>query len=154
MNINKVIVIGRITQDLELKKMPNGNNVLDFSVATNYVYKDKDGNKVEQVEFHNIKSFGKQSETIVQYFIKGQEIYIEGRLKTSTWDDKESGKKMYKTEIILEKFDFGAKPVGTTQGASTGYKKATGPTGPSTQNQPQKKDSYPDEDINPEDIPF
>jgi single-strand DNA-binding protein len=84
MNINKAIIIGRITQDLELKSMPNGNPVLNFSVATNYVYKDTNGQKVEQTEFHNIVSFGKQAETISKYFVKGQEIYIEGRLQTRT----------------------------------------------------------------------
>jgi len=86
MNINKAIIIGRITQDLELKAMPNGNSVLSFSVATNYVYKDKQGEKVEQVEFHNVTSFGKQAETVAKYFVKGQEIYI-----TSTDTTKFSG---------------------------------------------------------------
>ena len=145
MNLNKAQIIGRITQPLELKTMPNGNSVLNFSVATNYVYKDQGGNKVEQTEFHNIVSFGKQAETIAQYFVKGQEIYCEGRLQTRSWDDKESGKKMYRTEIILDKFEFGAKPMGaggaTTQPASTNA--SVEPTV-----------EYPEEDINPEEIPF
>ena len=145
MNINKTIIIGRITQNLELKAMPNGNNVLSFSVATNYVYKNKDDNKIEETEFHNIVSFGKQAEIISKYFVKGQEIYLEGRLKTQSWEDKESGKKMYRTEIILEKFDFGAKPLNQNQ-----------------QNIKENNDEkiekteieYPEDDINPEDIPF
>ena len=82
MNINKAIIIGRITQDLELKAMPNGNSVLNFSVATNYVYKDQNGQKVEQTEFHNVVSFGKQAENIAKFFVKGQEIYVEGRITT------------------------------------------------------------------------
>jgi single-strand DNA-binding protein len=82
MNLNKTQIIGRITQDLELKTMPNGNSVLNFSVATNFNYKDKEGNKIENTEFHNVVSFGKQAETVAQYFIKGQEIYCEGRLQT------------------------------------------------------------------------
>jgi len=82
MNLNKAMIIGRITQPLELKTLPNGTAVVNFSVATNYVYKDQNGNKVEQTEFHNIVSFGKQAETIAQYFVKGQEIYCEGRLQT------------------------------------------------------------------------
>jgi single-strand DNA-binding protein len=82
MNINKAIIIGRITQDLDLKTMPNGNPVLNFSVATNYSYKDASGQKIEQTEFHNVVSFGKQAETISKFFVKGQEIYIEGRLQT------------------------------------------------------------------------
>ncbi|HIP21882.1 MAG TPA: single-stranded DNA-binding protein [Candidatus Pacebacteria bacterium] len=82
MNINKAMIVGRITQDLDLKAMPNGNSVLNFSVATNYSYKDASGQKIEQTEFHNIVSFGKQADTIAKYFIKGQEIFIEGRLQT------------------------------------------------------------------------
>ena len=82
MNLNKALIIGRITQDLELKSTNNGTKVLNFSVATNYVYKDANGNKVEQTEFHNVVSFGKQAETIAQYFVKGQEIFVEGRLQT------------------------------------------------------------------------
>lgn len=159
MNLNKAQVIGRITQPLEIKTMPNGNSVLDFSVATNYVYKDQSGNKVEQTEFHNITSFGKQAETVAQYFVKGQEIYAEGRLKTDSWDDKESGKKMYRTRIVLEKFEFGAKPGGFTgneqspnQAPAQKNSAASAPSQP----QPAPSDSinYPDEDINPEDIPF
>jgi single-strand DNA-binding protein len=84
MNLNKAQVVGRITQPLELKKMPNGNSVLNFSVATNYGYKNANGEKVEETEFHNIVSFGKQAEVVAQYFVKGQEIYCEGRLKTNT----------------------------------------------------------------------
>ena len=104
MNLNKVQIIGRITQPLELKKLPNGTSALRIAVATNRNYKDKNGGKVEETEFHNIVSFGKQAETIAQYFVKGQEIYAEGRLRTESWDDKESGKKMYRTKIVLEKF--------------------------------------------------
>ena len=82
MNLNKAMIIGRITQDLEIKSTNNGTKVLNFSVATNYSYKDANGAKVEQTEFHNIVSFGKQAEVIAQYFVKGQEIFVEGRLVT------------------------------------------------------------------------
>ena len=82
MNINKAIIIGRITQDLDLKTLPNGNPVLNFSVATNRTYLDQNNNKVEQTEFHNVVAFGKTAENISKFFVKGQEIYIEGRLQT------------------------------------------------------------------------
>lgn len=143
MNLNKAQIIGRITQPLELKTMPNGNSVLNFSVATNYVYKNQQGEKIEQTEFHNITSYGKQAETIAQYFVKGQEIYCEGRLQTRNWEDKESGKKMYRTEIILNQFEFGAKPMGAGGGNSK----------PADKSEPAEP-KYPDEDINPEEIPF
>lgn len=84
MNLNKAMIVGRITQPLELKKMPNGNSVLNFSVATNYNYKNANGEKIEETEFHNIVSFGKQAEVVAQYFVKGQEIFVEGRLKTNS----------------------------------------------------------------------
>ncbi len=153
MNLNKAQIIGRITQPLELKKMPNGNSVLNFSVATNYNYKDATGNKVENTEFHNVVSFGKQAEVVAQYFVKGQEIYCEGRLQTRTWDDKESGKKMYRTEILLNQFEFGAKPGGST--GEYNETKNSQNSAPASQN-PSKTDeiNYPKEDINPEDIPF
>lgn len=147
MNINKAIIIGRITQDLELKSLSSGTNVLNFSVATNYVYRDATGNKVESTEFHNIVTFGKQAETIAQYFVKGQEIYVEGRLQTRSWEDKDSGKKMYRTEIVMEKFDFGARP-----GASSGqnFEKQQSPV--SDENQIEYPKS--EDEIDPEDIPF
>ncbi|PID83128.1 single-stranded DNA-binding protein [Candidatus Campbellbacteria bacterium] len=159
MNLNKVQIIGRITQPLELKTLPNGTSVLNFSVATNYVYKDQAGNKVENTEFHNVVSFGKQAQTVAQYFVKGQEIYVEGRLQTRSWDDKDSGKKMYRTEILLNNFEFGAKPMG--QGGNA--------AGNNSYNQDQQQNqnfnqdnaadtsdqiNYPEEEINPEDIPF
>lgn len=138
MNLNKVQIIGRITQPLELKKLPNGTSALRISVATNHNYKNKAGEKIETTEFHNVISFGKQAEVVAQYFVKGQEIYCEGRLKTSTWDDKETQKKMYKTEIVLDQFEFGAKPQGASQ--------------PAAQNQ-EVQEQTPEE-VNPEDIPF
>jgi len=151
MNINKAIIIGRITQDLELKAMPNGNSVLNFSVATNYVYKDANGNKVEETEFHNIVSFGKQAENIAKYFVKGQEIYVEGRLKTRNWDDKETGKKMYRTEIIVNQFEFGAKPNGA---GNSNYNNNS--VSQNTEEKPvaENQIEYPTDDIDPEDIPF
>jgi single-strand DNA-binding protein len=107
MYLNKVVLIGNLTRDPELKALPSGVNVANFGVATNRNYKDKDGNKKEDVEFHNIVVFGKQAEVISQWCKKGSQILIEGRLSTKTWES--DGKKMYKTEIIVENFQFGNK---------------------------------------------
>ncbi len=115
MNLNKVQIIGRLTRDPELRSTPSGQNVANFSVATSFTWTDKNGQKQEKTEFHNVVAWGRQAEIIAQYFVKGQEIYVEGRLETRSWDDKDSGKKMYRTEIILEKFEFGAKPAGAPQ---------------------------------------
>ncbi len=121
MNVNKAIIVGRLTRDPELRTIQSGQTIASFSVATSRQWKDQSGQKQEKVDFHNVVAWGKQGEVIKQYFTKGQEIYVEGRLETQSWDDKESGKKMYRTEIVLEKFEFGAKPgsAGSTGGQST-----------------------------------
>lgn len=107
MQLNKSIIIGNITKDLELKALPSGQSVISFSVATNRSWKDKDGNKQEAVEYHNIVCFGKQAEVIKQYCGKGDQILIEGRLQTRKWE--KDGQTHYSTEIVLENFQFGNK---------------------------------------------
>lgn len=110
MNLNKVQLIGRITRKPELK---NGN-VCSFSMATNNQYVNNDGKKIEESEFHNIVAFGKLGETIVNYMTIGSEIYVEGRIKTSSWQ-KDDGSKAYRTDIVAEKVQFGQKPQGAKQ---------------------------------------
>jgi len=154
MYINKVMIYGNLTRDPELRAMPSGGNVASFGVATNRVFKKADGSKAEQVEFHNIVVFGRQAETCAQYLKKGSPAYIEGRIQTRSWDNKE-GVKQYKTEIIAERVQFGPKGAGSTGG---GYNKEPG-EGLTDAEAPQKapKDDaidYPAEDINPDDIPF
>ena len=101
MDLNKAQVIGRITQDLELKQTPNGQNVLSFSVATNRNWVDWSGNKQEQVEFHNVVLWGKLAEIAMQYCGKWRRVFIEGRLQTRTWEAQDWTKR-YKTEIVWE----------------------------------------------------
>jgi single-strand DNA-binding protein len=108
MDLNKLQIIGRITKQLEPRITPSGALVLDFSVATNYRWKSKDGQKQEEVEFHNVVCFGKTAETIAKYFSKGDEIYLEGRLETNSWTGQD-GVKRYKTSMIIEEFKFGQK---------------------------------------------
>ena len=152
MFVNKVILYGNLTRDPELKALPGGSNVANFGVATNRVYKDKNGAKQEATEFHNVVAFGRTAEVIAQYMKKGRPLYIEGRLQTRTWDDKESGKKQYRTEIIVDTFQFGADGGKGASGSGAAY------GGHDEQSQSAPKDAdeikYPDEEINPEDIPF
>jgi len=127
-----------------MKALPSGTSVTTFGIATNRVYKDKDGNKQEQTDFHNIVVFGRQAETVAQYLKKGSMALIEGRIQTRSWDDKESGQKRYRTEIVADRIQFGPRGAG---GSSTGPKSGG-----------EKKEEldtieYPDE-INPDDIPF
>lgn len=100
-DLNKVMLIGNITKDPEIRTIPSGQQVASFSIATNRTWKDKDGGKKEQAEFHSIVAWGKLAEIIGQYCKKGMKIYIEGRLATKAWDDQ-NGVKKFKTEIIAE----------------------------------------------------
>lgn len=109
MNLNLIQLIGRITRDPEVKGLPSGTTVAKFAVATNHIFKGKDGEKNETAQFHNCVAFGKIAETIGKWVKKGQEIYITGRVEYRTWDKKDGGKG-YATEIVVENFQFGAKP--------------------------------------------
>jgi single-strand DNA-binding protein len=101
MDLNKVMIIGRLTQDPEVRTTPNGANVASFSVATNYVYNDASGQKQEVVEYHNVVAWRKLADIISQYVKKGRKIYIEGRLQTRSWDGQDGAKK-YRTEIVAD----------------------------------------------------
>ena len=143
MYLNKALIIGNLTRDPELKSLPSGTQVASFGVATNRVYKDKDGNKQEQTDYHNIVVFGRQAETTAQYLKKGSMALIEGRIQTRSWD-ADDGTKRYRTEIVADRIQFGPRSGGASN-PSTGSGKAA-----------KKEDTieYPQEEINPDDIPF
>ncbi len=151
MYLNKAIIIGNLTRDPEQKALPSGVTVTSFSVATNRVYKDKDGNKQEQADYHNIVVFGRQAETAGQYLKKGQSVLIEGRMQTRSWE--QDGVKKYRTEIIADRVQFGPKA-----GAGGDFNQDTGKSSDeqSQDSGNQNNDSieYPEDEINPEDIPF
>ena len=98
-SVNKVILVGRLGKDPEIRSTPNGNSVAKFSLATDDRYTDKSGEKQERTEWHNIVAWGKLAEICGQYLRKGKLIYIEGSIRTDSWDDKETGQKKYRTEI-------------------------------------------------------
>ena len=106
--LNKALVMGNLTRDPELKGLPSGSTVCNFSIATNRTWKDKEGNKQEEPEFHNIVVYGKQADSCGQYLKKGQEALVEGRIQTRSWEG-EDGKKNYRTEIVGESVTFGRK---------------------------------------------
>ena len=147
MYLNKVMIIGNLTRDPEMKALPSGSNVTTFSVATNRYYKDAQGAKQEAVEYHNIVVFGRQAETSNQYLKKGQNVMIEGRLQTRSWDDKDTGQKKYRSEIVAESVQFGAKTGGAPSNGDNN----------SSANQPADEAinniDY-SEEVNPDDIPF
>ena len=155
MYLNKAIVIGNLTRDPELKALPSGITVTSFSLATNRVWKDKNGAKQESVDYHNIVVFGRQAEIAAQYLKKGASALIEGRMQTRSWDDA-SGKKNYRTEVVADRIQFGPRAGGApssfsgTPSAST----ASSQTAPSEDSKAMDTIEYPEEEINPEDIPF
>lgn len=147
MYLNKAIIIGNLTRDPEIKSLPSGVKVTSFSVATNRVWM-KDGAKQEQTEFHNIVVFGRQAETSAQYLKKGQQVLIEGRIQTRSWDGND-GQKRYRTEILAESVQFGSRP-----GGGSGSGSGTAADAPQSQAEEIDTIEYPEDDINPEDIPF
>lgn len=100
MDLNKVMLIGRLTRDPEARTTPQGATVTNFSLATNRVWKDAQGTQQDRTEYHNIVAWRKLGEICAQYLAKGRQVYIEGHLQTRSWDDQQSGKKQYRTEIV------------------------------------------------------
>jgi len=143
MYLNQATIIGNLTKDPELRSLPSGVQVTSFSVATNESYKNKEGQKVENVEYHNCVAFGKPAELIAQYMKKGSHILVQGKLQTRSWDDKETGKKMYRTEINVRDFQFGRKGAGSS---APQQEDQPAPTGDGV--------DYPADEVNPDDIPF
>lgn len=111
MYLNRVELIGRVTKQPELKNLPSGSAVTSFGVATNHSYKNKAGEKVETVAFHNCTLFGKGAEIFAKYVTKGQEVYVAGRIEYRQWEKKD-GTKVNATDILVEDFQFGQKPKG------------------------------------------
>ena len=167
MNINKIQVAGNLTKQPEMRTTQTGIAVMSFSLAVNRVWKDKQGNKQEEVEFINCVAWARTAEVINQYAIKGQNLFIEGTLKTSNYQDK-TGITRYKTEVIVSEMQFGQKPKGAVAPAQEVA--ATAPLGtpdttaaqipkdeiPVIQDEPSTTGSAPlqSDDIDPKKIPF
>lgn len=161
MDLNKVMIIGRLTRDPELKTIPNGTSVCQLGLATNYVYNNQQsGQKVEQVEYHNVVLWRKLAEIANQYLKKGQRVYVEGRLQTRSWDGQD-GKKNYKTEIVVENMimlDGGRSEGGSNNsyGNNMPSQSNNGPMNNMSQEGPVEElpTIIQGEDLNVEDIPF
>jgi len=100
--VNRVILVGRLGKDPEVRSLPSGTSVTKFSIATDERFTDKSGEKQERTEWHNIVAWGKLAEICGQYLRKGKLVFIEGSIRTDSWDDKETGQKKYRTEIIAQ----------------------------------------------------
>ena len=152
MYLNKAMLIGNLTRDPELSSLPSGIKVCTFSLATNRVWKDKNGARQESTDYHNVVVFGRQAETVAQYMKKGSSILVEGRMQTRSWDDKTSGEKKYRTEVVADRTQFGPKGGSSAGGVSTTSASSKVPA--SQGGGEVDAIEYPEEDINPEDIPF
>ncbi len=148
MDLNKAMVIGRLTRDPEVRSTNTGQTVANFAVATNHVWKDASGQKQEKAEYHDVVAWGKLAEIVSQYLTKGRRVYVEGRLQTRDWTGND-GVRRYKTEII-------ANDMIMLDGARGGGGAAAAPAGdfgpvPTVQ---VPEPNVQDDEIKVEDIPF
>lgn len=150
MNLNKVLLIGRLTADPQVRSTPGGTQVTSFSIATNRNWTDKSGAKKEDTEFHNIVVWGRQAEIAAKFLTKGSEVYIEGRMQTRSWEGKD-GQSRKTTEIVCERMQLGSRRTVPSDGTPS----AKGPkpnSAPVAEEMPVIE--IGDDDIKPEDLPF
>lgn len=151
--VNKAILVGNLGRDPELRTTPNGQSVVNFTLATSETWTDKSGERVERTEWHRIVVWGRTAEMCAQYLSKGRTVYIEGRIQTREWEDKD-GNKRYTTEINANTVNFiGPRPSGGGGGDSAG-----GPSGGSSDaGDPHGSNDSPSGDAGPavdDNIPF
>jgi len=155
--VNKVILLGNLGRDPEVKYTQSGMAVARFSLATTERAKDKDGNWQDKTEWHNLVAFGRTAEVAGEYLKKGRTVYIEGALRTSSWDDKESGQKKYKTEVIINDLVMvGGQRDGGEGGGYGGGRGGARSGNNFDQRAPEQEESQApaSETITDEDIPF
>jgi single-strand DNA-binding protein len=155
-SVNKVILLGNLGKDPEVKHTPQGTAVAKFSLATNDRYKDKEGNWQDRTEWHNITAWARTAEIAGEYLKKGSKVYIEGSLRTHSWDDKQSGQKKYMTEVVVndlvllsgrgEGVGGGESSGGRSSGAGNGFDQRP------PEDEPQHASAS--SPISDEDIPF
>lgn len=150
---NKVILMGNLTRDPETRNTPNGQSVTNFSLAVNRTWKGADGQQNEDVSYIDCVAWGKPGEIIAQYLGKGRAVLVSGRLDQRSWDDKESGQKRSKIEVVVEDFNF----VGDGQGSSDGGSSSSSSSSSTSSSKPATNTSSSDIDDKPIDlseIPF
>jgi len=141
MNVNKAIIIGRLTRNPESRTTTSGQVVCSFGLATSRAWKNSSGEKQEKTEYHNIVTWGKLAEICQTYLIKGQMVFVEGRIETRSWEGPE-GTKRSRTEIIAENVRFGPKPRGVSMEETTPAEETS------------QEEAPPEEEINVEEVPF
>lgn len=154
MNLNKVFILGNLTRDPELRQTPTGQSVATFDVATNRIWTSPSGEKNQKTEYHRIVAWGKLGEICGQYLSRGRLVFVEGRVETRSWQDKQSGEKKYRTEIVAESMQMGPR------GGSGEFSSAKASEGqaPAVEAHPANEPAtieYPaNDEIEVKDIPF
>jgi single-strand DNA-binding protein len=157
-SVNKVILLGNVGKDPETKFLPSGQAVANFSIATSERFKDKSGEFQERTEWHNLVAYARLAEIVRDYVKKGSKLYAEGRLTTRSWDDKDTGKKVYRTEIVLAELSLlsgrgDGEGGGSSSGGGSGYAKSSS-TASFDQRPTAGHDDYASTEITDDDIPF
>ena len=159
MNVNKVILVGRLTRDPDMRTTPGGQSVVTISMATNNFWTDKSGTRQEKTEFHNVVLWGRLAEIAGQYLTKGQECFIEGRMQTREYTAKDGTQRRI-TEVVGESMQLGSRAQGTSQGGAPRTPVAQGSNN-QTGAQPPVEEEIPTinlddekDEIKIEDVPF
>lgn len=161
MNLNKVFILGRLTADPQLRSTPQGQSVGTFSVATSRFWKDKSGARQEKTEFHNIVVWGRQAEIASQYLTRGALVFIEGRMETRSWQDKQ-GVERKTTEIVCDRMQLGPRSAASGNEQGGGSFRASAANGQTSSSTAPEVEDIPIVDIEdegkennkPDDIPF
>ena len=148
-NLNRVLLIGNLTRDPEVRYTPKGTAVVDIGVAVNRVYSAEDGERKEETTFVDVTLWGRQAEVAGQYLKKGRPVFIEGRLQLDTWDDKQTGQKRSRLRVVCENMQLlGSRPESEVSPSTP--RRTPGPSAPAQKPEPRD----PDLDVEPDDIPF
>jgi single-strand DNA-binding protein len=149
-NLNRVLLIGNLTRDPEVRYTPKGTAVTDIGIAVNRIYSGEDGERKEEATFVDVTLWGRQAEVAQEYLKKGRQVFIEGRLQLDTWDDKQTGQKRSRLRVVAENMQMlGSRADSEGGPPAGGAQRRTAP--PPPQRQPPKD---PDLDAEPDDIPF
>lgn len=150
--VNKVFLLGNVGKDPEIRSTAGGMTVASFSLATADRAKDAQGNWADKTEWHNLVCFQRTAEVVRDYVKKGSQIFVEGKIQTRSWDDKTSGEKKYKTEILVNELTLLGGKAGGSEGGGGSYSKPASTS--YDQRQPATAPDYGDSGITDDDIPF
>lgn len=148
--VNKVFLLGNVGKDPEIRATQGGMTIASFTLATADRQKDAQGNWSDKTEWHNLVAFARTAEIVRDYVKKGTQVFVEGKIQTRSWDDKESGQKRYKTEILVNELSLLGGGPGRQSGEGGGYSRSSS----SGSSAPSSGPEYADQGITDDDIPF